>query len=131
MKILIFTLLLFFGASQAALAQPGGGDRGQKIEALYIAYITKQINLTEDEAKRFWPLHAQYDAEINGVAANQNELERQQAMLNVKKKYQDRFSKIIGVSRTNDFYKTDSEFRKRMIERLKKLKEERRGNLPR
>ena len=87
--------------------------------------MTKQLNLTEDEAQKFWPIHTQYDNELKAVERNNNELERQQNALNVKKKYQDRFIKVLGADRTNEFFRNDAEFRKRMIERLKAIKEKR------
>lgn len=90
---------------------------------MYIAYVTQQLKLTEDEAQKFWPVHAQYDNEIKAVRSDLTELDRQQAALNVKKKYQDKFIKILGADRANDFFKTDAEFRKKMIERLRKIRQ--------
>ena len=124
----LFTLL-FLLMGFGAFAQPGPGtnpNREQKIQALYIAYITKELNLTETEAQKFWPVHAQYDAEIKAVKTD-NEIDRQQLELNVKKKYQDRFSKVLGPQRTNDFFVKDGEFRKKMIERLRQLRQQRQG----
>lgn len=126
MKYLFTLLLLCTGLG--AFAQPGNNpNKEQKIQALYIAYMTKELNLTEAEAQKFWPVHAQYDAEIKAVKADASELDRQQAALNIKKKYQDRFSKIIGSQRTNDFYIKDGEFRKKMIDRLRQLRQQRQG----
>lgn len=121
-------ILLFLCCGFGAYAQPGNNpNKEQKIQALYIAYITRELNLTEAEAQKFWPVHAQYDAEIKAVKADASELDRQQAALNIKKKYQDRFSKIIGTQRTNDFYIKDGEFRKKMIDRLRQLRQQRQG----
>jgi len=123
-----FTLILFccgFGA----FAQPGAdnaNNREQKIQALYIAFITQELKLTEDEAQKFWPIHAMYDNEIKAVSST-DELSRQQAALNIKKKYQDRFAKVIGSQRTNNFYVKDEEFRKKLIERLRKLRQQNQG----
>ena len=38
-------------------------DRRDKIENMHTAYITEKINLTPDQAKRFWPVYDQYIAE--------------------------------------------------------------------
>lgn len=126
MKKILFIVSLVLGSISTVFAQEPSDDagKGQKIQALYVAYITQQLKLTESEAQKFWPVHSQYDAEIKAIGLGGNELDRQQSILNIKKKYQDRFSKIIGADRTNDFYKTDSEFRKRMVERLKKLRQQ-------
>lgn len=130
MKNFILAIVFLLGVSSPTFAQPGGGKNTEKVEALYVAYMTKQLSLTEDEAQKFWPIHAQYDRELKEVEKNENELERQQNALNVKKKYQDRFIKVLGADRTNQFFKTDAEFRKKMIERLRSLREKR-ANAPR
>jgi Skp family chaperone for outer membrane proteins len=123
MKHLFTYIFLLLGTT--AFAQPGGdGKKEQKIQALYVAYITQELKLTEDEAQKFWPVHAQYDNEIKALRSEASELERQQAVLNIKKKYQDRFIKILGVQRTNDFYIKDGEFRKKLIERLRNMRQQ-------
>lgn len=120
----LFTYI-FLLLSTAAFAQPGGdGKKEQKVQALYVAYITQELKLTEDEAQKFWPVHAQYDNEIKSLRSEASELERQQAVLNIKKKYQDRFTKILGAQRTNDFYIKDGEFRKKLIERLRNMRQQ-------
>ncbi|MDB5203261.1 MAG: hypothetical protein JWQ27_2670 [Ferruginibacter sp.] len=125
MKSFLLYISIFVSSIGIAVAQPGDpAKREQKIQALYVAYITQELKLTEDEAQKFWPVHAQYDNEIKTVGANLNELDRQQASLNVKKKYQDRFNRIIGAERTNDFFRKDGEFRKKMIERLRKMRQQ-------
>jgi hypothetical protein len=116
--LLISVFTFFFILVQA---QPGPG--GEKVQALYIAYVSKQLNLTPDEAQRFWPVHEQYDQELSSIPPNMGELDRQQATLNVKKKYQDRFINILGPDRTNRFFKVDVQFRAKMIDRLRKMRQ--------
>ncbi len=132
MKHILLSLFILIGSLNIVTAQVGsdndGPKREQKIQALYIAYVSQELKLTEDEAQRFWPVHTQYDAEIKGVSIDLNEIDRQQAVLNIKKKYQDRFIKIVGAERTNTFFKTDAEFRRKMIERLRKMREQRLQN---
>lgn len=125
MKYLLyfFTFLLATSQLYAQDDKDNSQQREQKVQALYVAYITQQLKLTEDEAKKFWPVHAEFDGEIRSVKLDMPELERQQTVLNIKKKYQDRFSKIIGNSRTDDFFRTDAEFRKKLVERLRKMRE--------
>lgn len=121
-----FILSLFVFASFAAQAQPAA-DRQQKVEALYVAYMTRELNLTEDDAQKFWPVHALYDNEVRAVKLDAPELERQQAVLNIKKKYQDRFTRILGATRTNEFFIKDGEFRKKLVDRLKKMRQQNQG----
>jgi hypothetical protein len=104
-------------------------QRAEKIKALYVAYITQQLNLTPDDAQKFWPVHAQYEAEIRTVnMGNADELARQQNVLNIKKKYQANFNKLLGTERCNKFYRHDGEFRKKMLERLKQMRQQRLNN---
>ena len=131
MKKIFLTILimtLFAGTGFAQQPPLDENKREQKIQALYVAYMTKELNLTEDEAQRFWPIHSQYENEMKSMKREMDELERQQAMLDIKKKYQERFTKVLGASRTDLFYKKDNEFRKQMIERLKKLRQQRMEN---
>lgn len=121
----------------SATAQPNDiGDnnkpnakREEKIKALYVAYITQELNLNSDEAQKFWPVHSQYDAELKAINKGKaDELTRQQTILDIKKKYQPNFSKILGANRCDIFYKKDAEFRKKVVERLQQLKQNRQQN---
>ena len=125
MKKFILSLIIFAGL--AAQAQPAN-DRQEKVEALYVAYMTRELNLTGEDAQKFWPVHAQFDNEIRALRMESSELDRQQAVLNIKKKYQDRFTRILGATRTNDFFVKDGEFRKKLVERLKKMRQQNPGN---
>ena len=129
MKRILFSLLVFFSCMTFVRAQEppppdDGAKKEQKIKALYIAYMTQELKLSEEEAQKFWPIHSQFDAELRAVSLDLPELERQQSILNIKKKYQDKFVKILGNNRTNDFYRKDGEFRKKLVERLQHLKQQ-------
>jgi hypothetical protein len=56
-KILMPILLLisFFSFSQ------NFKDKKEKIKALKVAYITVELNLTSDEAEKFWPIYNMHD----------------------------------------------------------------------
>ncbi len=106
-------------------------NRAQKMQALYIAYITRELQLNETEAQRFWPLHNQFDIELKSISVrNLPELEKEEASLKVKKDYKDRFSKIIGDSRTDDFYRKDAEFRRKLVEKLRDHQQGQNTNRP-
>jgi hypothetical protein len=126
----LLLLLLFFTAFGSMAQQPGMANREQKIEALYVAYISKELKLTEDEAKKFWPIHTSYDQEVRAVKNDANEIDRQQAVLNIKKKYQDRFVNVLGQERTNNFFIKDAEFRKKLVDQLRKMRQENQQNRP-
>lgn len=119
---------VFAQKNQTYEQQPGK----QKIKSLYIAFITQELTLTETEAEKFWPIHHQYNEDL--MASNKavkNVLEKEEANLNTKKKYNDKFIKVLGAEKTNLFFVKDNEFRKKMVEKLKKQRlkkmEERKG----
>ncbi|MDD7884858.1 Spy/CpxP family protein refolding chaperone [Flavivirga sp. 57AJ16] len=55
MKKIIFPILLFL-FSLNALAQ----HNREKIKALKISFITEKLDLTEQEAQKFWPIYNDY-----------------------------------------------------------------------
>lgn len=61
MRTIFAIVSFFFVFTQASLAQDGQGN--EKIEQLKIAFITKHLKLTTDEAQKFWPVYNQYEAE--------------------------------------------------------------------
>lgn len=130
MKKYIFILTLLLGSISLAFAQenPPADEltRQEKIKALYVAYVTQQLALTPEEAQKFWPVHTQFETELKAVKRDLPELDKQQARLNVKKKYQDNFSKIIGAERCERFFRMDGEFKRKLMDRVQKQ-----GNNPR
>ncbi len=122
-KILLITTIfmssLFTAAAQDDQAA-NDNNRQEKIKALYVAYITQQLNLTEAEAQKFWPLHAQFENDIKTVKPELPELEKQQAVLNIKKKYQDNFNRILGPNRCERFFKMDGEFKRKLLDKIRK-----------
>ena len=132
--ILYISLVLAFFSATAQVSNEEGQlnpKKEEKIRALYVAYISQQLVLTPAEAEKFWPVHAQYEADMRAVNKSEaNELDRQQGVLNVKKKYQGNFNRILGNDRCNNFYKQDSEFRKKLLDRLKQMRQQRKNNNP-
>jgi hypothetical protein len=119
--LIVSVLMSSFFAVHAQDDQAGDETKRQeKIKALYVAYITQELNLTADEAQKFWPVHAQFEGELKGVKQDMPELEKQQTILNIKKKYQDNFNRILGNKRCERFFKMDGEFKRKLLERIRK-----------
>src|SRR5262245_93130 len=120
MKKYLLILTFFLGGFSLAKAQDNqAGDettRQEKIKALYVAYVTQQLQLTPDEAQKFWPVHTQFEAELKGVKPGLSELEKQQARLDIKKKYQESFTRIIGTGRCERFFGLADNFRRKLLE---------------
>ena len=119
--LLIFTLLLgSLSAVKAQDDQPGDETKKQeRIKALYVAYITQQLNLSPEEAQKFWPVHSQFETELKGVKPELPELDKQQAVLNIKKRFQENFNRILGPKRCEHFFRMDGEFKHKLLEKIR------------
>ncbi len=133
-KHLLIIILFLAGSLSAVKAQDDqAGDetkKQEKIKALYVAYITQQLDLNVDEAQKFWPLHAQFETDLRAVKNDLPELDKQQAMLNVKKRYQDNFNRILGPKRCERFYRMDGEFKRKLLERIRNQRQNQNPNRP-
>ena len=127
MKKLLLLVLISFGLSTTY-----GQDRSDKqfnknnIEALKVAYITRQLNLTPEEAQKFWPVHNIYFDDLKKARRENvdNELAFEEKALNVRKKYNLDFKKIlISDERVNKLFKSEKDFnnelRKELMNRRK------------
>lgn len=56
-KFITIVVILF---SIVSIAQPNK-EKIEKVKALKVAYITKELNLSTTEAEKFWPIYNAYD----------------------------------------------------------------------
>jgi Skp family chaperone for outer membrane proteins len=122
MKKLLLFVAFVLGLSYFGSAQP----RGEKLEAIKVAYITRELSLTSDEAQKFWPLYNQYFAELKKAREENktDELVFEEKVLNIRKKYRTEFKKILNDDgRVNKVFVIDRNFkeilRKEMMNRQK------------
>ena len=97
-----------------------------RLEAYKIAYLTKKLNLTPQEAQQFWPIYNKYQQEIKSARTDlktnrPDEIQLEERMLNIRKKYNSEFSKALNPEKVNTLYKSEKEFghmvQKELIER--------------
>ncbi len=115
----------------ALFALPALCQRGDKIESLKVGFLTNRLNLDPKTAEKFWPVYHQYEEELMAVVrerrANQNEtrsaediLDQEQKALDIKRKYNTVFAKIISAEQLNQLYRAESDFRQIIINRSQK-----------
>jgi hypothetical protein len=129
-KFLLTGMLLW--AAVAVKAQDNIDDgRDEQIKAIEIGYFTKELNLTPDEAQKFWPVFNQYKDEVRKVRlANKSDIIKlQEAELNVTKQFRPNFLKAINPDKFERFLRARAHFenaiRKEFIRR--KMLQRRRG----
>lgn len=131
-------LIILMGVSMIAQAQeppprngrmPGGmpppppGEPRPNIEAIKVAYITKQLNLSAEEAQKFWPVHNAYMAELKKARQENKsaELAFEEQALSIRKKYNSDFKKILNAEdRVNTVFKLDRNFNDMMRQEMMK-----------
>lgn len=120
-------MTMVLGLTAMGLAQDSAeAPRGGRIEALKIAYLTKKLNLTTEEAQKFWPIYNQYSEEIRKIRIEQrqkslSELDVEDKLLKVRKKYNGAFEKALSPDKVNKFFQSEKEFgvflQREMLER--------------
>ena len=121
MKKILFIAIFTITISLQVDAQPP--RKGERIEALKIAYITQALKLTPEEAQNFWPVYNTYTQEIKTARLNikEDELKFQEDVLNIKKKYKADFKRVLKDDfRVNQVYKVEGDFRIELQKELKK-----------
>jgi hypothetical protein len=138
MKRILSLILFCLTVSFSALAQDAPKTEVQRLEAYKIAYLTKKLNLSPSEAQKFWPIYNKYQEEVKNLRVDsrqdkKSEIETEEKMLNIRKKYNDEFSKAINNDKVNTLFRSEREFslmvQKELMERRQqKLDQRRRKN---
>lgn len=124
-KMAFLVLLAVPGILWAQDRQTPNPQQEERMKALEVAFISRKLQLTTEEAQKFWPVYNEYKRDMQQVMQQQlnqptrDLVDNEQKMLDVRKKYRDRFSGVIGQSRMNQFFKAEHEFRGVLLNRLK------------
>ena len=135
MKRIILLLLLYAGIVFSANAQDEQREAG-RLQAYKIAFLTKKLNLTPEEAQRFWPIYNKYEDELRAarIEHRQNkatEIATEEKILNIRKKYNDEFSKALSSEKVDRLFKSEREFGNIVQKEMLDLKFQRNNNLKR
>lgn len=118
MKKVLIMLAIFLGVSVFAVAQDDNADddkQGGRVYTLMVAYLTKELNLTTEEAQKFWPIYNQYRSEIrktrvDGKTNKKTEIEIDESLLNIRKRYEGEFTKAVSKEKVNRLFKAERQF---------------------
>lgn len=159
----VIVLLFYCTVASVAHAQDNPSDdknkdAQQKLEALKMAYLTQQLDLSPKEAEKFWPLYNQYQKDMHNiiekrkqVEMNKNQLNQadnkqieqsmnqdfqlQQQALQVRQKYQKAFQNVLPPRKVMKVYRSEKDFNMKLIEELHRRQADpsqmiRQGNRP-
>lgn len=143
---LSFLLVTFILISGFANAQPPGKDhknRKEKIEQLKIAFITKELELTTDEAEKFWPIYNEMSDKIHEQKKEERELQKElkenfdtlseedvksksQTILDheikqaeLKKEYHEKIAGVIGYKKATKLLSLEQQFKRELLQHVK------------
>jgi hypothetical protein len=117
----------------AGSAQQGNDAMADKIKAAQIAYMTQKLDLTSDEAQKFWPVYNQYSKEVEALVKERqdskasttagapapDELSYEQRMLDIKTRYNREFAKVLPAAKVSSVFRSEREFRGALIRQLR------------
>lgn len=132
MKKLLFLFgcmlsILFAAAQQRPMHRPGkmppppmeriGKAQRAQMESFKIQFITKKLNLTPEEAEKFWPVYNEQKEASKKLmqAEKDDEIAFHESMLAIRKKYKKDLTPILkSEDRVNQALKVDRELLNKM-----------------
>jgi len=133
--LVIFSIMLIWGNLSAQ-----DEKMRDKIEAARIALITERLNLTPEQAQKFWPVYNEFtdkrrelrqefdsqrpDSHPSELSEEERKqlvqkgLDLKQKELNLEKEYSDKILSVISTQQMLSLRQAEGDFRKMLIERI-------------
>ena len=126
--LVIFAIVNANSYAGSPQQNPNNQSAKDRIEALRIAFISQQLNLSPAEAEKFWPVYNAYRNDVEALQKNyagqtsaDQQLDLEQKKLDLKKKYKPQFEAALGTEKLNLLYNLEHKFQ----EKLKEIREQR------
>lgn len=149
-KNLVSGFMIVIGLSACPallLAQQGKGpDRG-RMESYRVAYFTRMLELTPEEAEVFWPLFNSYGQERRALQdsleatgrlqlMSDGDVERsidqsldiEQSMLDLKRSYLERLQGVLPIRKVAMLNQVERRFKEELLSRLRERRRGSQGN---
>lgn len=141
-------LLIFISILSSGLIfgqPPGGGPRQEKrekIKAQKIAFISTELELTPDEAEKFWPIYNTYEADVEALHKERKQYKKElrnadklsddriyelfeliftaeKKESEVRQNYLKKFADLLGIRKAAKVFIAEEKFRRLLLDRLK------------
>ncbi len=130
-KLYLFILFAAITGNAIAQEEVPSEKKQQDIEALKIAFISKELDLTPDEAQKFWPVYNQYSKELKTTIKGETDvLDRDEKVLNLRKRYKDQFTQVLGQQRMNRIFNAEGRFHQLLIKSMRNQQQRNKANRP-
>ncbi len=152
-QLIVIALLMLIPLVNFAQRGKMFGKVKEKINAQKVAYITKELDLTPQEAQVFWPIFNEFEAQrrqINQEFVGKNIEERvldintltdkealemadnqiilAQKLLDLRKKYHAEFKKVLSAKKLLKLYQAEKDFNKYLLKEIKERRQDRKNN---
>ncbi len=143
MKKLVVFLIVSISISAAAFAQKKF-ENNPKVMELRKAFYNKELLFTDAESKAFWPLFKQFQAEEKSLKKQyrsskptkigtdedaekhiQKSFEFDQKKAALKKKYFEKYSKVLPVKKVAQLDATERKFKKEVLKKVRENRKKR------
>ena len=145
LRVLCFMFLVFLLNAVTGQAQNrnfGNGQQHERINAQKIAFITDQLQLTSEEAEKFWPVYNQYNTQkeelnrdfMNGVSRfrknqeamtdkdasdlSDSYIRHAQKMVDLQKDFHLKLKEVLPPKKLLKLYTVEREFQRLLLKRL-------------
>jgi hypothetical protein len=141
-KVTIILLLITTGITTIFAQRHGASN--EKIESFQVAFFTQKLNLTDNEAKAFWPIYNQYKVESKVLREKQRKLlksdfsgisdkeldklvakrfEIKQKQLDLEKQYHLKFKKVLPMEKIARLPHVERAFRSALLKKMRENKD--------
>ncbi|WP_162628125.1 hypothetical protein [Arcticibacterium luteifluviistationis] len=147
-KLLLSTFFLFLSVISFAQKPSGrSGGNMERIKAMKVGLITEKLQLTEEQAKTFWPTYNKFEGEKRQLSrtlrekmklnaerelTEKEEIKRQDEVFALKakevdlaKKYRPEFLQSISAKQYSDLVLAEREFNQMLLRELHERRRER------
>ncbi|MDQ3048864.1 MAG: hypothetical protein M3R27_15035, partial [Bacteroidota bacterium] len=146
---------LILASSFAVVAQPPRKGKGPKanqeqrqekkenIEAMKVAFLTNKLDLSPEEAQKFWPVYNQYtdkmqelrkkrkqeeremksgidelsDKEVEVMV--ENEMSFREKELTLQKEYHSKFKSVLPIKKVAKLYRAEEQFKRVLLDKIR------------
>lgn len=97
MKKMFFVVSILFSQFYICAGQTRDNATNQ-VESVKVEYMSKELNLTPEESKKFWPVYNQYFAEVKQAKKDHpnDEVAFEEKVVEIRKKYKGNFKGILS-----------------------------------
>lgn len=150
MKKIIIPIVAFFFTIGAFAQHHGGKKMRERIKAQKTAFITNQLELTTEEAEKFWPIFNAFEEKIEHLRRNgfrkvkqalredtltdeeaqkalNDFLEREDQLHSAKRQLVKDLKGVLSPQKIIKLKITEEAFNKQLLDKLRKLREKREG----